>query len=81
MPPRKLVLAMVSGVAVFSSHPGTAQTPAAAPGVYSPKAAVQSPPLRVEVIDGTRFRDIETHEAYSSADSPGRAARWQQRGL
>jgi endonuclease YncB( thermonuclease family) len=32
--------------------------------VYSPKAAVQSPPLRVEVIDGTRFRDIETHEAY-----------------
>ena len=41
-----------------------AQTPPPAPGVYSPRAAVQSPPLRVEVIDGTRFRDIETHETY-----------------
>jgi hypothetical protein len=55
---------MVSGFAVTSSQVGVAQTPAASPGVYSPKAAVQSPPLRVEVIDGTRFRDIETHEAY-----------------
>ncbi|MEH6952898.1 thermonuclease family protein (plasmid) [Nitrobacter sp. NHB1] len=64
MQPRKLVLGMVWGFAVFNSHAGTAQTPAASPGVYSPKAAVQSPPLRVEVIDGTRFRDIETHEAY-----------------
>lgn len=61
---RKLVLAMVSGFAVLSSQVGMAQTPTTSPGVYSPKAAVQLPPLRVEVIDGTRFRDIETREAY-----------------
>lgn len=27
---------------------------------YQPNSAAQLPPLRVEVIDGTRFRDIET---------------------
>lgn len=64
MQPRKLVFGMMSGVAVLGSQAGMAQTPAPTPGVYSPKAPVQSPPLRVEVIDGTRFRDIETHEAY-----------------
>ncbi len=64
MQPCKLAIGMISGVAVLGSQAGMAQTPAPAPGVYSPKAAVQSPPLRVEVIDGTRFRDIETHEAY-----------------
>lgn len=48
----------------MSVWPAIAQTPAPAPGVYSPKSAAQSPPLRVEVVDGTRFRDIETHEAY-----------------
>ncbi len=61
---RRLVLGMVSGIAVLNGSAGVAQTPAVAPGVYSPKAAVQSPPLRVEVIDGTRFRDIETHQMY-----------------
>jgi endonuclease YncB( thermonuclease family) len=61
---RELVVGMVWGFAILSAQAGVAQTPAASPGVYSPKAAVQSPPLRVEVIDGTRFRDIETHEAY-----------------
>lgn len=64
MRPRKLVLGLVSGLAIFGSQAGVAQAPAASPGVYSPKAAVQSPPLRVEVIDGTRFRDIETQETY-----------------
>jgi endonuclease YncB( thermonuclease family) len=29
-------------------------------GLYTPGAAQQSPPLRVEVLDGTSFRDIET---------------------
>jgi endonuclease YncB( thermonuclease family) len=64
MPPSRVVLAMLSGLVVLKSPAGVAQTPAASPGVYSPNAAVQSPPLRVEVIDGTRFRDIETHETY-----------------
>lgn len=61
---RRLVLGMLSGLLVLNGSMCVAQTPAAAPGVYSPKAAVQSPPLRVEVIDGTRFRDIETHQLY-----------------
>jgi len=29
-------------------------------GVYTPKALTQSTPMRVEVIDGVTFRDIET---------------------
>ena len=33
---------------------------ASSTGTYRPKLPAQSPPLRVEVIDGTRFRDIET---------------------
>jgi endonuclease YncB( thermonuclease family) len=64
MSPPKFVLATLSGLAVLSGRAGLAQTPGVAPGIYSPKAAVQSPPLRVEVIDGTRFRDIETHAVY-----------------
>jgi endonuclease YncB( thermonuclease family) len=49
---------------LLNGSAGVAQTPALPPGVYSPKAAAQSPPLRVEVTDGTRFRDIETHQMY-----------------
>ncbi|MBD3849148.1 MULTISPECIES: thermonuclease family protein [Bosea] len=33
-------------------------------GTYRPKLPAQSPPLRVEVIDGTRFRDIETKTVF-----------------
>ena len=64
MSPPKLVVAALTGLAVLSGRASFAQTPNAASGIYSPKAAVQSPPLRVEVIDGTRFRDIETHAVY-----------------
>ncbi|OYU86404.1 MAG: nuclease [Bradyrhizobiaceae bacterium PARB1] len=64
MSPPKLVVAALSGLAVLGGGASLAQTPDAASGLYSPKAAVQSPPLRVEVIDGTRFRDIETHAVY-----------------
>ncbi|GEC15468.1 thermonuclease family protein [Nitrobacter winogradskyi] len=64
MPRPKLVVGVLSGLAVFASQTSFAQTPQAPPGIYSPKAAVQSPPLRVEVIDGTGFRDIETHAVY-----------------
>ncbi|AOO85187.1 hypothetical protein BHK69_30990 (plasmid) [Bosea vaviloviae] len=34
------------------------------PGFYSPKDSQQSPPLRVEVIEGVKFRDIETGDVY-----------------
>jgi endonuclease YncB( thermonuclease family) len=64
MRPRSLVPGILSSLILLNGSAGVAQTPAPAPGVYSPKAAVQSPPLRVEVIDGTRFRDIETHQVY-----------------
>lgn len=63
LPPRFL-LGVVSGFVMLNSAAGVAQTSVVSPGVYSPKAAVQSPPLRVEVIDGTRFRDVETHQLY-----------------
>lgn len=63
LPPRFL-LGVMSGFVMLNSAAGVAQTPVVSPGVYSPKAAVQSPPLRVEVIDGTRFRDVETHQLY-----------------
>jgi endonuclease YncB( thermonuclease family) len=64
MMPPKLLLGALSGLAVVSSQTSLAQAPDARPGVYSPKAVMQSPPIRVEVIDGTRFRDIETHAVY-----------------
>ncbi|KIZ46703.1 MULTISPECIES: thermonuclease family protein [Nitrobacteraceae] len=64
MPRPKLVVGVLSGLAIFGAQTSLAQTPEPPPGIYSPKAAVQSPPLRVEVVDGTRFRDIETHAVY-----------------
>jgi endonuclease YncB( thermonuclease family) len=60
----KLVVGALSVLTVLVGPASLAQTLDASPGIYSPKAAVQSPPLRVEVIDGTRFRDIETHAVY-----------------
>lgn len=33
-------------------------------GVYTPQSALQSTPMRVEVIDATSFRDIETGTKY-----------------
>ena len=52
---------------------------APAPKLYAPKSALQSPPLRVEVLDGARFRDIETQDVYRlygvEACAPGQTAR------
>lgn len=39
--------------------------PSEQPGFYAPKGQQQSTPLRVEVIEGVRFRDIETGEIYA----------------
>jgi endonuclease YncB( thermonuclease family) len=64
MPPLKLLLGALCALTVFGGQARVAQTSDAAAGIYSPKAAIQSPPLRVEVIDGTRFRDIETRAVY-----------------
>lgn len=64
MPPPKAILAALSGLVAFSSGASVAQTPDVSAGVYSPKGAIQSRPLRVEVMDGTRFRDTETHAVY-----------------
>jgi endonuclease YncB( thermonuclease family) len=79
MMPPKLLLGALSGLAVVSNQTSLAQAPDARPGVYSPKAVVQSPPLRVEVIDGTRFRNIETHAVYRlygiDTCAPGQTAR------
>jgi endonuclease YncB( thermonuclease family) len=52
-----IALALIAGAA----HAGPANAPA---DVYSPKTQAQPPPLRVEVIDGTHFRDIETQALY-----------------
>lgn len=38
---------------------------AAAEGVYTPRAPLQSTPMRVEVIDSVTFRDIETGLVFS----------------
>ena len=34
--------------------------PLAPEGIYTPNAPKQSPPMRVEALDGTTFKDIET---------------------
>ena len=49
------------------------------PGRSAPSRAPQSPPLRVEVLDGARFRDIETKTIYRlygvETCAPGQMAR------
>ncbi|MGT2441052.1 thermonuclease family protein (plasmid) [Bradyrhizobium betae] len=54
----------VIGGAAFAASPCVAQNPTDPASIYQPKIAAQLPPLRVEVIDGTRFRDIETKAVF-----------------
>ena len=65
-------LALLPGVAVAQSAPAPS-------GIYTPKTQPQQPPLRVEVIDGARFRDIETRIVYRlygiDTCAPGQTAR------
>lgn len=57
----------------------TGAQPAERPGLYTPNSTLQSPPLRVEVLDGSRFRDIETDAIYRlygiETCAPGQTAR------
>jgi endonuclease YncB( thermonuclease family) len=50
------------GFALLGTSVASAES--AAPDIYQPRTAAQTPPLRVEVIDGVRFRDIETHTIF-----------------
>ncbi|WP_246811597.1 thermonuclease family protein [Mesorhizobium silamurunense] len=52
-------------IAVAVAPQASAQSPSiGTPGLYRPNQALQTPPLRVEVLDGTRLRDIETRAIY-----------------
>ena len=56
---------LVAGVAGQSIAASADQTASSEPlGFYSPKGSQQSPPLRVEVLEGVKFRDIETGDVY-----------------
>ena len=61
------------------AHAGELQPAPAPSSLYQPGSAVQAPPLRVEVLDGTRFRDIETGAVYRlygiATCLPGQVAR------
>jgi endonuclease YncB( thermonuclease family) len=61
-PDRKLFAAAL--LIVMSGGVAASQPAMADKGIYAPGSAPQSAPLRVEVIDGQRFRDIETGQAY-----------------
>ncbi len=68
------VLLAAAGGGVAASQPAERDA-----GIYAPKIPPQSPPLRVEVVDGQRFRDIETGQAYQlygiETCAPGQTAR------
>lgn len=74
---RKALLAFLASISI--AGPAAAQYPAAEPaGIYRPGPA-QSTPLRVEILDGRRFRDIETGAIYRlygiDTCAPGQTAR------
>ena len=64
MPQRETVLSTVLILVASSFGLADAQSVDRDVGIYAPKVPLQSPPLRVEVIDGLRFRDIETGDVY-----------------
>lgn len=57
---------MIRGIAIFSVAATFALSAALAEEAssYKPQGALQSTPMRVEVIDATSFRDIETGASY-----------------
>lgn len=52
------------GLVAAPALPCYAQSGGEPASLYQPKIAAQLPPLRVEVIDGIRFRDIETKAVF-----------------
>jgi endonuclease YncB( thermonuclease family) len=81
-PMREASRAGAAIIALIASAPAHALAQAgiaSAPGLYTPGGAPQSPPLRVEILDGARFRDIETREVYRlygvDTCAPGQTAR------
>ncbi len=64
MPRRDTVFLAISLLATATTTEAGAQPADRNEGIYAPQLPLQSPPLRVEVIDGVRFRDIETGAAY-----------------
>jgi endonuclease YncB( thermonuclease family) len=63
---RRRDLRVSAGIAVvaLATMPCFAQSATNPPTLYRPNVAAQLPPLRVEVIDGIRFRDIETNAIF-----------------
>ena len=57
------ILIAVAGLALLPGNAG-AQSANAPSNIYTPKTQPQPQPLRVEVIDGARFRGIETRTVY-----------------
>ncbi|SCB50170.1 thermonuclease family protein [Rhizobium multihospitium] len=64
MRPREVGSLAVIGVVACAAVPCLAQSGADPASLYQPRVAAQLPPLRVEVIDGVRFRDIETKTVF-----------------
>lgn len=67
-------------VSISSASPAAAQSTGPGPaGIYRPDSTAQSPPVRVEVLDGRRFRDVETGAVYRlygiDTCAPGQTAR------
>lgn len=56
---------LMLALAITGMTPATgARGQESAPSRYRPKLATQAPPMRVEVIDGVRVRDIESGKVY-----------------
>lgn len=71
-------VAIAGWIALIGSAGAQSPTPDR-PGIYRPDSPPQLPPLRVEVLDGRRFRDIETGAVYRlygiDTCAPGQTAR------
>ena len=76
---RAVVTVAIATAVTLAAAAQTGAQPAERPGLYTPNSAQQSPPLRVEVFDGARFRDIETQAIYRlygiDTCAPGQTAR------
>ncbi len=58
-----LMMVAIAADSTAAAEPDQSPAPEQ-PGFHSPKGSQQSPPLRVEVLEGVKFRDIETGDVY-----------------